>query len=223
MRAKLSIVIPTLDAEEGLARSLPALTEGLQAGLIRELVISDGGSHDATLQIARAAGAVVVEGAASRGGQLRRGAQAAEAEWLLFLHADTCLPPGWAEAVMAHLPSGRPAHFRLRFDARGAAPALVAAWANLRAARFKLPYGDQALLISRAEYDAVGGYADIPLMEDVDIARRLGRRLTALPLAVTTSAARYAREGWLRRGARNLSLLLRYLLGADPETLARRY
>jgi rSAM/selenodomain-associated transferase 2 len=223
MRAKLSVVIPTLNAETALARSLPALAEGLSAGLIRELVISDGGSDDATLTIAGEAGAEIVTGAPSRGGQLRRGAEAAQGDWLLFLHADTVLPPGWADLVLAHLPTGRPGHFRLKFDTSGPAAAIVAGWANLRARLFHLPYGDQGLLISRADYDATGGYPDQPLMEDVAMALNLGCRLTILPDTVTTSADRYRRDGWLRRGARNLSLLLRYLAGADPERLARRY
>lgn len=223
MRAKLTVVMPTLNAAQGLVHSLPSLAEGLQAGLIRELVISDGGSTDATLQIAEEAGAVVVSGPASRGGQLRRGADAAAGEWLFFLHADTVLPAGWTDMAQAQILNGHPAHFNMRFDTSGLAPALVAGWANLRARWFHLPYGDQGLLIARAEYDAVGGFKDIPLMEDVAMARLLGARLQVLPGYVTTSAARYACDGWLRRGARNLSLLLRYLMGADPERLARRY
>lgn len=223
MQQGLSVIIPTLNAGEGLARSLPALLEAREAGLVQEIVISDGGSDDDTLSLARAAGAVIVRGAPSRGGQLLRGAAAAGGEWLLFLHADTVLPPGWAGCVQAHLPTGRPAFFRLRFDRGGRAARLVAGWANLRARLLRLPYGDQGLLISRAEYDRVGGYPDIPLMEDVALARRLGRRLVALPATVTTSAERYIRDGWFRRGARNLWLLLRYLSGADPARLARRY
>jgi len=223
MRAKLSVVMPVLNAESGLARSLPPLAEGLKAGLIRDLVLSDGGSKDTTLRIADAAGARVVCGPATRGGQLRRGAAAAEGEWLLFLHADTLLPPGWTETVQDQMNTGRPGYFRLCFDSGGAAAMLCAAWANLRSRAFCLPYGDQGLLISRRDYEAVGGYPDIPLMEDVAMARALGRRLQCLPMTVTTSAARYRRDGWLRRGARNLLLLGRYLAGADPGSLARRY
>ncbi|MEO1140661.1 MAG: TIGR04283 family arsenosugar biosynthesis glycosyltransferase [Pseudomonadota bacterium] len=224
MRAKLSVVIPTLNAEDGLWRSVPALAEGLEAGLIRELVISDGGSTDATLQVAEAAGAVQVTGVPSRGGQLRRGAEAAAGEWMLFLHADSVLPVGWAEAVLAHIGAGHgPAAFKLTFDATGMAPACVAGWANLRSRVFGVPYGDQGLLISRDDYDAVGGYRDMPLMEDVAMARALHRRIRLLPLPVKTSAARYERDGWLRRGARNLWLLLRYFCGADPSRLVRRY
>lgn len=223
MRARLSIVIPTLSAQEALRVSLPALTEGVQAGLVRELIVSDGGSRDATLKIADAAGARIVTGPASRGGQLRRGAELAEGEWLLFLHADCVLPPGWTEAVLAQLEQGGAAAFRLGFDANGLAPALVAGWANLRSYLLGLPYGDQALLISRAEYDAVGGYADIPLMEDVAISRALRGKITLLPLAVRTSSEKYRRDGWLMRGASNLLCLTRYLLGADPTKLAKRY
>lgn len=223
MRAQLSVIIPVLDAEPALPACLAALMEGVEAGLIRELVISDGGSSDATLALAEAAGAVIVTGPASRGGQLRRGVASASGPWLLVLHADSVLARGWSAAVTAQIADGRPGYFRLAFDARGFAPAWVAGWANLRARLLHLPYGDQGLLISRAEYDAAGGYDDIPLMEDVALARRLGRRLRMMPVTLRTSAARYRRDGWLRRGARNLSLLLRYLGGADPARLAGKY
>lgn len=223
MRAKLSVVIPTLNAADALPATLASLMEGVEAGLIRELVISDGGSTDATLKIASEAGARVIEGAPSRGGQLRRGAEAAEGAWLLFLHADTQLPAGWAECIAMQIELGSPAYFRLKFDIIGVSPSLVAGWANLRSRAFGLPYGDQGLLVSRADYDAIGGYRDMPLMEDVALARALRGQLHMLPLSVTTSAARYQRDGWLRRGGRNLSLLLRYLGGADPARLARRY
>jgi len=226
MRAAVSIVIPTLNAAETLPGCLAALFEGLEAGAIRELVIADGGSGDATLAIAEAAGAVVVQGAASRGGQLRQGAAAAKGDWLLFLHADTVLESGWSAAVLAHVATApeRAGYFRLRFDAGGVPARLVAGWANLRARLFGLPFGDQGLLISRDLHDRVGGFADIELMEDVAMARALGRkRLAMLGAIARTSARRYATEGWLRRGARNMGLQLRFLSGAAPERLARRY
>jgi len=223
MRAKLSVVVPVLNAEGDLPRLLAGLMEGVEAGLVRELILSDGGSDDATARIAEAAGAIWCAGPPSRGGQLRRGAGAAGGAWLLFLHADTALPEGWTRAVEAQIRAGRPGYFRLAFDGGGAAARIVAGWANLRSRLFCLPYGDQGLLISRAEYDAAGGYLDIALMEDVAMARCLGRRLCMLPLPIRTSAARYRREGWLRRGARNLALLARYLAGANPEDLRKRY
>ncbi len=223
MRAELSVIIPTRDAGAVLPACLATLFEGVETGLIRELIISDGGSGDGTSDIAEEAGARLITGPPSRGGQLRRGADAASGAWLLFLHADTRLSPGWTEAVRAQMADSRPAWFRLRFD-DGSLPArLVAGWANLRARVLALPYGDQGLLIARSEYDAVGGYPDIPLMEDVAMARRLGRRMRGMPATALTSAERYRRDGWLRRGARNLTLLARYFAGADPNDLHRGY
>lgn len=223
MRAQLSVVIPTLNASSDLPACLIALMEGVEMALIRELVVTDGGSTDASLEIAKEAGADVVTGPASRGGQLRRGVAATQGQWLLILHADSVLPQGWGSAVTQQMEGGGAAYFRLRFDTTGFAPSWVSAWANLRSRWLGLPYGDQGLLISRAEYDAIGGFSDVPLMEDVAIARALRGRLTALPLEITTSASKYQKDGWVRRGTRNLTLLLRYLAGADPERLVRRY
>lgn len=225
MQAPLSIVIPTLNAAPLLAATTSALMEGVEMGLVCELVLSDGGSTDETEQAARELGAVWVRGPRGRGGQLARGAAQTSAPWLLFLHADTRLASGWAGAVLDHMNEApeMAAYFRLTFRSRAPAARRVAAWANWRSRVFGLPYGDQGLLISRALYDAVGGYADQPLMEDVAIARALAGRLVALPVDARTSAARYEAEGWLRRGGRNLATLLRYRMGAHPETLARRY
>jgi len=224
MPAEISIVIPTLNAEAELPTCLEALMEGLVPGLIRELVITDGGSQDATQRIAESAGAQLIHGPASRGGQLQRGCTAARGDWLLVLHADTQLEPGWSAVVSRHLQQGqdRAAYFRLGFRARGVMPFVVAGWANLRSGLFGLPYGDQALLIRRSDYEAAGGYPDQPLMEDVALVRRL-RGLTQLPICALTSATRYQQQGWLRRGAKNLWLLVRYFSGAKPETLARSY
>ncbi|TLP67216.1 glycosyltransferase [Parasedimentitalea maritima] len=224
MRAEISIVIPTLNAEKELPGCLETLMEGLAAGLIRELVVSDGGSKDATVQVAEAVGARVVTGPASRGGQLQQGCTEAQGNWLLVVHADTQLAAGWSSVVAQHLDQGqgRPAYFSLRFRATGLMPVLVAAWANLRARVFGLPFGDQGLLIRRCDYGAAGGYPDQPLMEDVALVRRLNG-LVALQSDALTSAKRYQQQGWLRRGTRNLWLQLRYLTGERPDTLARSY
>ena len=223
MRAPISVIIPTLDAEDVLPACLAGLMEGVQAGLIRELIVSDGGSKDATCALARSAGAEVITGAASRGAQLRRGCAQAQGDWLMVLHADTVLQAGWSDVAQAHLASGRVGYFMLRFDVRGPMAAWVAAWANLRSRLFDLPYGDQGLLIPRAMYDAAGGYPDQPLMEDVALTRALSGRMQMLAAVAVTSAARYQAQGWLRRGARNLWTLLRYRLGADPAKLAAAY
>ncbi len=224
MPAKISIIVPTLNAAATLPRCLEALIEGLAEGLIRELIVSDGGSDDATLAIAEAAGAETLQGPASRGGQLRRGCATAKGDWLLILHADTVLAPGWAQMVAEHIDGagGGAAWFRLEFAATGLMPRIVAGWANLRAGLFGLPYGDQGLLVSQADYLRAGGYPDQPLMEDVALVRALGR-LSGLAVTARTSAARYQRDGWLRRGAGNLWTLARYFAGTDPEELATRY
>lgn len=225
MPAEITVIVPTLNAERSLPACLSALMEGLMAGLIRELIVTDGGSDDNTLAVAREAGARIVTGPASRGGQLRRGAAAAAGRWLLVLHADTVLEPGWSSVAADHIEKGglAPAAFRLSFRARGLRPAWVAGWANLRSRAFGLPYGDQGLLVPRAAYERAGGFPDIPLMEDVALVRALPRRPVLLPAVAATGAERYIAGGWFRRGGRNLWTLTRYLTGADPERLARGY
>src|SRR5690606_16897027 len=178
-----------------------------------------------------AAGTEIVQSKPGRGGQLITGAGKARFPWLLFLHADTTLEPGWhAEAAtfIERNESGlRPpsaAAFRFALDDEGFAPRVVEAGVSLRCALFRLPYGDQGLLIPARLYREIGGYRPMPLMEDVDIARRLGRRrIVMLRSRAITSAARYRRDGYGRRVARNLSCLGLYLLGTPVEKISRFY
>lgn len=226
MSAPVSVVIPVLDAADRIGPTLSTLTEGLMEGVIAELVLADGGSADDIAGLAEAVGADLIAAPRGRGTQLAAGADATRAPWLLFLHADTVLSPGWARAVAAHLEQGRDCagYFRLRFQSPAAMARVVERWANLRARLFGLPYGDQGLLIHRDLYARLGGYPALPLMEDVALARRLGRRrLRALASDAVTSAERYERDGWLLRGWRNLSTLVLYFLGVSPERLAQRY
>lgn len=224
MRAPISIIIPTLNAAPQLPDTLARVMEGLNAGIVRELVISDGSSDDDIETLAGEVGACFLSGPAGRGGQLGRGAIAAQGSWLLFLHADTWLPEGWSDAVLAHIQTEQTAlAFSLSFRNDGFMARVTAGWANLRTRVFGLPYGDQALLISRALYDEIGGYPDLPLMEDVAIAQALKRRLTLSPLCVQTDPERYLKNGWLRQGVLNLWRLVRYLMGAHPAQLRRGY
>lgn len=226
MPAPLSIIIPTLNAASGLPECLQALMPGLELGLIREVIVSDGGSDDATPRIAGDTGATWITGASGRGAQLAAGADTARGDWLLFLHADTYLSPDWAERAAHHMErrAESAAAFTLRYRSDDRAARWLEARANRRARMFGLPYGDQGLLISRKLYDAVGGFADVPLMEDVMIARALGKkRLVLLSADARTSAEKYERDGWRKRAWSNAFLLTRFLLGAKPEILAKAY
>lgn len=226
MRAPISVIIPTLNATPALRDTMLSLMEGLDAGLVRELILSDGGSSDGVEKMADFVGAELITGPAGRGGQLKRGAEAAQGDWLLFLHADTWLPEGWAEETVQHLAKSydKALVYSLSFrEAKGLGARMTARWANLRTKLFDLPYGDQALLMSRELYDEIGGFSDQPLMEDVEIARRLKGKIRLSPLCVQTDPSRYRTSGWWRQGARNLFRLLRYRLGADPLRLSREY
>ncbi len=222
MRAPISVIIPTLNAEAHLGTCLTSLMPGLEAGLIRELIVSDGGSSDATVALAKEWGAEVIEGSASRGAQLARGCQAAQGRWFLVLHADTALAEGWVGPVLKHFESHQAGWFRLSFDEGGVAGAVVCYWANLRS-RFGLPYGDQGLLLPADLYDRVGGYPQQPLMEDVALALALKGHLRPIRATAVTSASRYRRQGWLRRGMRNLWTLARFFVGTSPQRLADSY
>ncbi len=229
-RAPLSVIIPTLNADAGLAATLASLAAAAIAGLLREVIVADGGSSDATRAIAGEAGATFIVAPLGRGGQLIAGAGAARGEWLLFLHADTRLSDGWGEEAMSFMAkgTGRAGVFTLAFDAAGVAPKIVAAGAMLRTRMFASPYGDQGLLVSRSLYDAVGGYRAMPLMEDVDIVDRLrrhgGRRAIAvLKARAITSARRYEQGGYAKRVLKNACCLAMHRFGVAPEKIAAFY
>lgn len=220
----LSLVIPTLNAAPMLPATVAALAERPAAS---EIVVCDGGSHDGTPSLARDLGARVVAAARGRGPQLAAGAAAAHGDWLFFLHADTRLAPGWAAAIgdFQARPDAREraAYFRFALDDNAPAARRIEALVALRCRLFALPYGDQGLLIAAGLYREIGGYRPLPLMEDVDLVRRLGRRrLRPLDHPAVTSAARY-RGGYWRRSVRNLACLSLYFAGLPPARIARLY
>jgi hypothetical protein len=214
MRAPISVVIPTLNDEQNLPGCLSALIEGLEAGLIRELIVSDGGSTDGTLQIAAETGAQIVTGPASRGGQLQRGCAQAEGDWFLVLHPGSWLSRGWTQQVETALATPAAYWGTLRFRAQGFMPLMTAEWGNLRSKGLSLPYGNQGLLLPGPLYETVGGYADLPEMEDILLARRLRGHLRPLGTEVYADAGAYQAKGWLRTGMSNLLALARYRVGA---------
>jgi len=219
IHAELCVVIPVLDRAEELTATLRSLPE------VGRVIVVDGGSRDGSAEAAAAHGAAVVRSGPGRGVQLRVGADHADRPWLLFLHADTRLDgAAWAaiRGILAKGEAKRAGTFRLVLDDRAWQARVLEAGVRLRVALLALPYGDQGLLIHRALYEQVGGFRDLPLMEDVDLVRRLGRRrLVRLDGTATTSAERWRRRGWARQSATNLRCLLLYLLGVAPERIAR--
>nr|WP_294544442.1 TIGR04283 family arsenosugar biosynthesis glycosyltransferase [uncultured Rhodopila sp.] len=216
---RLSVVIPALNAGTLLSGTLAVIGRGL------EIIVVDGGSADRTCEVAAEAGARVLAAPRGRGSQIAAGIAAATGPWLLILHADTRPGDGWRQAVAAHMATpDRAGYFRFALDSP-AAPARrlerIVAW---RCRVFGLPYGDQGLLIHRDLLRAVGGVKKLPLMEDVDLVRRLGRgRLRLLAADAVTSAARWEREGYLRRSARNLVCLALWFAGVPPRVIRRLY
>jgi len=217
----LSVVIPTLNAAAHLPATLAALGEAPA-----EVLVVDAGSTDGTRQAAAAYGARVLDAPRGRGAQLATGIAAATQPWLLLLHADTWLAPGWAAAATAHIHQhpDRAAYFRFALDTNDPRARRLERLVAWRCRALALPYGDQGLLLHRDLLHAVGGIHPLPLMEDVDLARRLGRhRLIGLDIAATTSAEKWQRDGWYRRSARNLACLALYLAGVPPRLIARLY
>jgi rSAM/selenodomain-associated transferase 2 len=222
MTPPVSVVIPTLDAASLIADAVRAHAAAA------EVIVADAGSSDGTPARAAEAGARVVAAPRGRGPQLAAGAAAAGCEWLLFLHADTRLGDGWADAaarfVAAPENAMRAAAFTLRLDDPAPGARRVERLARWRGRVLGLPYGDQGLLMSRALYESVGGFRPLPLFEDVDMVRRIGRaRLDILEIPAVTSAVRYRREGYWLRPARNLCCLALYFAGAPARLLARLY
>jgi rSAM/selenodomain-associated transferase 2 len=195
------------------------------------VIVVDGGSSDCTLKIAESAGADIIQTQGGRGRQLIAGAETARFPWLLFLHADTVLEPGWereaasfVDAVDLGQQPSAAAAFRFALDDRGLKPRLVEAGVSLRCALFRLPYGDQGVLIPKRLYQQIGGYRPMPVLEDVDMIRRLKRsRIVMLRSRAITSAIRYKCDGYARRVLRNFLCMALFYLRVPATTIARIY
>lgn len=222
-RPRLSVVIPTLNEEDAIAATLAAAQDARHV----EIIVADGGSTDRTRDIAQSAGAQVLRVPGGRAAQINAGAAAATGGILLFLHADTRLPEGYSEFVRAALdqPGVAAGAFRFRLDAEGGAYRILERLVNWRSRVLQMPYGDQALFMKAGAFMALGGFPDLPIMEDFEMVRRLRRRgqICILDAAAVTSARRWMDRGILKATILNQAMIAGYLLGVSPRALARLY
>jgi len=218
----ISIIIPALNEENAIGPTLQRV--GAQADPFEVLVV-DGGSDDRTRDRARSAGATVLQAPKGRAAQMSHGAQHASGDIFLFLHADTLLPPNGLALIRRTLtdPNASSGTFRLQFDE----PTLLLrfyAWCT-HLPWIRLCFGDRGQFVRRSVFEAVGGFPDWPIFEDLELAARLhdhgGFRF--LDAAVTTSARRFQRQGPVRQQLRNLYLWGHYMWGTDPERVAHLY
>jgi len=222
-RQTLSIVIPALNEEERIQKTL-SNTEKIEQS---EQIVVDGGSRDCTVAMARAGGARVLVSSPGRGPQMNVGAEAASGAILLFLHADTLLPPDAGHLIRSALqdPAVVGGYFKLRFRPRSFLLRFKEWTINLRTRLLQRPYGDQAYFVRASVFPLVGGFPDIPLMEDVEFIRNLHKigKLVLLPASVTTSARRFVQYGIFKATLRNKLTILGYRLGMSPKNLAHWY
>ena len=223
MPAPISIIIPTLNSETELYETLGSLFEGIENELIRELIISDGGSTDKTKSIAHEVGAVLIEGSCGRGLQISRGVDKSRGDWILILHADTSLSLDWSVDLLQKIDRNFAYHFKLKFKSKSPFARILECWAQMRSNFLGLPYGDQGLLIHRDLLNTTEGYPKIPLMEDIALARKLKSKTKSVGILAQTGAEKYHKNGWLRQSMINFFLLAQYLLGKDPHQLFKVY
>jgi len=225
MSASISVIIPALHEAQAIGRTLSSAAASAASEV--ELIVVDGGSEDATVEVARSHGATVVTLPPGRARQMNAGARIARGECLLFLHADTRLPPGYEREVcrILDLPGVVAGVFALRVEGAQWGLRWVERAANLRSRLFELPYGDQGLFLRAELFRSLGGFAELPLLEDLELVRRLRRqgRIVTAPLAVLTSARRWESLGVLRTTLLNQLILLAYLLGMPPRRIASWY
>ena len=222
---KLSIIVPVLDEEAGITDALDALAPFRERGA--EVIVVDGGSRDRTMDIAHAFADRVISAPRGRGAQMNAGAAEASGDVFLFLHSDTRLPPD-ADLMLRdglNSSSWQWGRFDVQIAGRSALLPIIAGFMNWRSLATSIATGDQAMFATRAAFVAAGGFPDIPLMEDIELSRRLKRVSRPLCLAarVTTSGRRWDQRGVVRTMLLMWRLRLAHFLGMEPAALARRY
>ena len=223
----LSIVIPTLNEGAKIGATIDSLKQSIK-GYKHEILVVDGGSLDETIKEATSRGAQIILCKAGRGIQLATGGRQARGTWFLFIHADTKLEIGWFQEfenfIANHKKQNCAAAFSYSLDDNTTSSTILEAFVNWRTRKLALPYGDQCLLINRDFYNELNGYAEIPIMEDVEIIRRIGsKRLYILKSSATTSADKYLREGYVLRCLKNLFCLFLYFVGFRASLIAKIY
>ncbi|MEO1067401.1 MAG: TIGR04283 family arsenosugar biosynthesis glycosyltransferase [Pseudomonadota bacterium] len=228
---RLAVVIPTFNAAASLAKTLSNVERCL-SDVALQIVIADGGSTDDTVEIATHCGASIVTTTPGRGAQLRAATAQLDADWLLFLHADTTLDTTALSVIERFVRNPdnarRAGYFRFTLDDDSEDARRLERRVAWRCKTFALPYGDQGLLISRRFYEDLGGFKPIPLMEDVDMAWRIQKAvgkdgLVALSADAVTSAAKFKQQGYFKRSARNLFCLFLFRIGIPPRVIKRFY
>jgi rSAM/selenodomain-associated transferase 2 len=218
----ISIIIPVYRDSKVLSRTLSAL----DASTAEVVVVATPEDAGALAPLCAARPEIVwLQAPRGRAGQMNAGAALARGRWLLFLHADTRLPPGWRQAIeMADRdPEVSAGCFRFALDSTALVARAIELGVRMRVRIFALPYGDQGLFVRREAFEALTGYADLPIMEDVDLVRRLRSRgrLFRSPLPAVTSARRWEQDGWISRTVRHVALILLYFCGVAPSRLIR--
>ncbi len=220
------MIIPTLNEEEVLKRSIEHVRKGVSNDVV-DIVVADGGSKDRTIHIAQSLGARVVKAGPGRGGQMDRAAELATTETLLFLHADTLLPEGWYDAIKRALEDRYTVAggFTLSIDSDRFAARLVEWGAAQRARLLGLVYGDQAIFIRTHVFKKTGGFRGLPLLEDVDLMRRVRQlgRVAILKQRVLSSSRRWQKRGYMVTTIHNWLCLALYHTGVSPQRLYRWY
>jgi rSAM/selenodomain-associated transferase 2/rSAM/selenodomain-associated transferase 1 len=221
--AGISIIIPSLNEADHIAETIASIGHGDNT----QIIVTDGGSLDDTVSIARSLGATVIESSPPRSRQLNQGADAASKDILLFLHADTRLPKGFDTSVFSILkqPGVAAGAFELRIDAPGKALRFIEYVANRRSRYLKMPYGDQAIFMLSAVFHQLGGFPDIPIMEDFELIRRLQKKghVVTVPEPVVTSPRRWLNHGILKITLIHQLIVLSYFMGASSGTIARLF
>ena len=220
---RISIIIPTLNEAENIKEAIATPHPNTH----REVIRVDGGSKDDTIKIAQSLDVKIISSFPGRAVQMNTGAVAATGEILLFLHADTCLPTGFDNMVRTALqqPGTVAGAFKLRIDASLLSLRWVEWGINVRSHFYQMPYGDQGIFLTKAVFQQIGGFPELPIMEDFELMRRLKRigRIVIIPTPVVTSARRWLQKGVFKTTLLNQIVIIAYLLGVSPERICRWY